>query len=167
MVFPPGGEGMETLIDEYARGYEMLRRAIEGLSEEELRFKPAPGKWSIHEILVHLADAEVVGVHRLKKVLAEEEPLLTSYDQDAWASSLHYDQVDREQYLQLFKWLRDSMQPVLANLSPEQSERVGVHDEAGRLTFKQLLERYVNHVRDHLGQIERVKAAYRDSRASR
>ncbi|NGQ97262.1 DinB family protein [Brevibacillus sp. SYP-B805] len=153
---------MKALIAEYGRGYDLLREAIDGLSEEELRFKPAPDKWSIHEILVHVADAEVVGVQRMKKVLAEEKPLLTSFDQDAWANGLTYEQLDREQYLQLFKLLRESMQPILARLTPEQCERVGIHDEAGPLTFRQLLERYVNHVRDHLGQIERVKRACRE-----
>ena len=156
---------MKALIAEYFRGHDLVREAIAGLTEEELRFKPAPDKWSIHEIIIHLADAEIVGVSRLKKVLAEDRPLLTSYDQDAWANSLEYDRQDREHHLLLFKMLRESMQPSLETLSAEQSERIGMHDEAGELSFRQLMERYVSHVRDHLGQIERVKTACRQSKA--
>lgn len=78
----------ESLVEEYGRGYEMLREAVEGLSEAEIRFKPAPEQWSIHQIIVHLADSELVSTHRLKKVLTEEEPLLASFNQDAWAEAL-------------------------------------------------------------------------------
>lgn len=154
---------MVTLIEEYGRGYEMLREAIEGLSEEELRFKPAPDKWSIHQILIHVTDAEVLSTHRLKKILAEEKPLLISFDQNAWTDNLGYDLMDREQNLLLFQMLRSSMQPILNHLTNEQAERVGVYEDAGQFTFKQLLEFRVQHVRDHLAQIERVREAYRQS----
>lgn len=154
---------MEALIEEYGRGYDMLREAINGLTEKELRFKPAPDKWSIHEILIHMTDSEILSTHRLKKVLAEEEPVLISFQQNAWVNNLGYDLVDREQSLLLFQLLRASMQTILDRLTSEQGERVGVYVDAGRFTFKQLLEYRVQHVRDHLAQIERVKAAYRES----
>jgi hypothetical protein len=151
---------VKELIEEYGQGYEMLRKSIEGLTEEELRFKPAPDKWSINLILIHLADSELVSTQRIKKVLAEEEPILFSVDQDAWADGLGYDQLDREQYLQLFKLLRSSLLPILKSLSPEQVERVGVYPDAGKFTIKQLLEYRVKHVQDHLSQIEQVRKAY-------
>ncbi|MET3699611.1 DinB family protein [Bacillus oleivorans] len=154
---------MESLMKEYERGYEMLQNAIEGLTEEELHYKPAPDKWSIHQILIHVADSELVSITRMKKVLAEDEPLLFSVDQDAWANNLEYEQLDREQALQLFKLLRSSMQTIIAQLKAEQFERAGVYADAGRFTFKELLEFRVEHVRGHLAQIERVKEAYRQS----
>ncbi|WP_410981679.1 DinB family protein [Bacillus cereus] len=154
---------MKELIKEYCLGYKMLREAIEGLTEEELRFNPAPDKWSIHQILIHVADSELVSTQRLKKVISEEEPLLMSTDQDAWANELGYDQLDREQYLLLFKLLRSTMLPILDKLTAEQTERVGVYADAGRFTFKQLLEYRVQHIRGHLAQIERVKKAYQES----
>jgi uncharacterized damage-inducible protein DinB len=154
---------LEDLIKEYALGYAMLRDAVEGLTEEELRFKPAPDKWSIHQILIHVTDSEISSTSRLKKVLAEDEPTLISFDQDAWANNLGYDLMDREQYLLLFKLLRSSMQTILDNLTSEQSERVGVYVDQGRFTFKQLMEYRIEHVRNHLAQIERVKKAYHDN----
>jgi uncharacterized damage-inducible protein DinB len=155
------GTGVDPLIEEYRRGYAMLREAIEGLSEEQIRYKPARDSWSIHEILIHLGDSELVSTYRLKKVLTEEEPLLMSFDQEAWADRLGYDRSDREQHLQLFRSLRSSMLATLIQLTEEQSERVGIYADAGRFTFKQLLEYRVQHVRGHLAQIERVKEAYR------
>jgi ferric iron reductase protein FhuF len=106
---------MEELIREYAEGYQLLRQSIEGLSAEELAFKPAA-----------------------------EQPVL-----------------DAEQHLQLFRLLRESFLPVLRRVSEEEWERMGLHSEAGPLTLRQLLERYVHHVRDHLRQIERVREACR------
>lgn len=155
---------MKDLIKEYAVGYSMLRDAIEGLTEEEFRYKPAPDKWSIHQILIHVTDSEISSTSRLKKVLAEDEPILNSFDQDAWANNLGYDLLDREQYLLLFKLLRSSMKTILDNLTREQSERVGVYVDQGRFTFKQLMEYRVEHVRNHLAQIERVKKAYQENK---
>ncbi|MGE7809308.1 DinB family protein [Lysinibacillus capsici] len=157
---------MEDLIKEYSLGYTMIWDAIEGLTEEELRYKPAPNKWSIHQILIHVTDSEISATPRLKKVLAEEEPILVSFDQDAWANTLSYDLLDREQYLHLFKLLRTSMQPILDNLTSEQSRRVGIYIDQERFTFKQLLEFRVQHVRDHLDQIERVKNSYREKQSN-
>lgn len=156
---------MEDIIQEYASGHAMLREAIEGLTEDELRYKPAPDQWSIHQIIIHVADSEMSSTSRLKTVLAEDEPTLISFDQDAWANNLGYDLLDREQYLQLFKLLRLSMQTILDNLTNEQIERVGVYIDQARFSFKQLLVFRVEHVRGHLAQIERVKKAYRESQS--
>ncbi|WP_045518805.1 DinB family protein [Neobacillus niacini] len=154
---------MEKLLEEYSHGYQLLRKAIEGLTEEELRFKPEADKWSIHQILIHVADSELVSTQRIKKVLSEEAPLLNSFDQDAWANTLGYEQLDREQHLLLFKLLRSSMLPILAQLPAQQWERVGVYADAGPFTVKELLEYRVEHVLGHLAQIKRVKEAYRES----
>ncbi|MFF2528325.1 DinB family protein [Brevibacillus sp. NPDC058079] len=155
---------MEKLIEEYSQDYELLREAVEGLSEEELRFQPAPDKWSIHQILIHVTDSEILATHRLRKVLAEEAPLLLSFDQEAWSDNLEYERLDREQHMLLFQMLRVSMLPLLKNLTPEQLVRVGQYPDGARYTFKELLELRVQHVRNHLAQIERVKQAFSEDR---
>ncbi|MFS0552971.1 DinB family protein [Brevibacillus sp. 179-C9.3 HS] len=155
---------MEKLIEEYGQGYALLRETVEGLSEEELRFQPAPNKWSIHQILIHVTDSEILSTHRMRKVLAEEEPLLQSFDQEAWVDNLGYERLDLEQHLLLFQMLRASMKPILENLTAEQLERVGIYPDGARYMFKELLEIRVQHVHDHLAQIERVKQAYREDR---
>lgn len=153
-----------ALIEEYSEGYNKLRESIRDLSEEEIRFKPGKDKWSIHQIIIHITDSELVSTHRLKKVLSESEPLLTSPDQDAWVNSLDYDRLDREQYLILFKMLRSSMLPIIHDLTDRQLERVGVYADAERFTFKELLEFRVAHIQGHLDQIERVKKAFKEKR---
>ncbi|MGV3265336.1 DinB family protein [Cytobacillus oceanisediminis] len=153
---------MQALIEEYSRGFTMLMESISELSEEEIRYNPGKDKWSIHQIIIHITDSEMVATHRMKKVLSEPEPLLPAPDQDAWASSLVYEQLDREQYLLLFKMLRSSMLPILHNLTTEQLERIAVYPDGARLTFKDLLEFRVDHIRGHLDQIERVKKAFRE-----
>jgi hypothetical protein len=87
-----------------------------------------------------------------------------SWNQNAWANVLRYEKLDCEQHLFLFQLLRSSMRPILAELTTEQSERAGVYAEAGRFTFMQLLEYRVQHIRDHLAQIARVREAFRQSR---
>jgi uncharacterized damage-inducible protein DinB len=154
---------VKKLIEEYRCGYGLLLDAIEGLNEEELRFKPSPNQWSIHEIIIHVADSEMVSTQRMKKVLVEESPVLESFDQEAWAKKLRYEDLDRETYLLLFKLHRSSMVPVLEGLNAEQSKRVGMYTDAGPFTFRQLLEYRVQHVRGHLAQIERMKEAYRQN----
>ncbi|WP_390886511.1 DinB family protein, partial [Brevibacillus borstelensis] len=85
-------------------------------------------------------------------------------DQEAWTDNLGYDRLDRKQHMLLFQMLRASMLPLLENLTPEQLERVGQYPDGVRYTFKKLLELRVQHVRDHLSQIERVKQAFREHR---
>ncbi|WP_152397344.1 DinB family protein [Paenibacillus guangzhouensis] len=154
---------MRSLIEEYGRGHAMLREAIEGLTEEELRFKPSPEQWSIHQIIIHVTDSEISSTHRIRRVLAEDEPVLVSFDQNAFANHLSYDLSDREHYLLLFQMLRSSMQPILEHLTEEQIKRVGVYEDAGRFTFEQLLEYRVQHIQGHIEQIGRVREAYRQS----
>jgi len=152
---------MDRLIERYGEGYRLVADAIQGLSDQEANFKPSADQWSIREIVVHLADAEVVAIHRMKKILAERNPLLTAFDQDLWAKANFYSNMDYRLYLELFRILRESMIPVLNQVSEEDWQRTGIHNEAGKLTLKDVLQSYVSHVDDHLRQIARVKTALR------
>lgn len=151
---------MEQLIQHYASGYERLTAALEGVSEPLLTYKPGPGKWSIKEVAVHVADAEMVAIHRMKKVIAEENPLLFKFDPDAWASRLDYASLDMNVYLELFRSLRAGMVPVLKGLKPEDWERTGIHNVAGKQTLRDIVQMFADHVDRHVAQIERNKQAY-------
>jgi uncharacterized damage-inducible protein DinB len=151
---------MESLIEKYAQGYDMLKKAVDGLSEEELHYKPAPDKWSIHEIVVHVCDADLVGVHRMKAVISEDNPTLIPFDQDLWATRMRYSQQSLKLSLELFRLLRESLVPVLRSLQEQDWHRKGTHTEAGPLTLHDLLQKFVNHLQQHLAQIERVRQAY-------
>src|SRR5262245_61352845 len=94
-----------------------LERLRAGLSAEQVRQPEAPGKWSIGQVLQHLADSELVWGFRLRMVLAHDRPRLTGYDQDRWAERLGYDEADPDQSLQEFSILRRGNLRLLARAS--------------------------------------------------
>ncbi|HZG77550.1 MAG TPA: DinB family protein, partial [Paenibacillus sp.] len=84
------------LIRNYAAGFSCIETAIRGVSDEELDFKPSPDAWSVKEILIHLADAELVVVDRMKRIIAEDAPPMRTMYQELWARRLHYGKLDHE-----------------------------------------------------------------------
>ncbi|MCP8969662.1 DinB family protein [Ectobacillus ponti] len=152
---------MRNLVEEYKKGYVSLVETVAGLSPEILSFKPSETAWSVHEILIHLADAESIGIQRMKKILAEDNPLLTAYDQDAFASILSYKDQDYKLALEIIKLLRKSFAFVLEALPAEAWDRTGVHVERGKVTLEELLGGYVDHLKGHIAQIHRNLDAYR------
>jgi uncharacterized damage-inducible protein DinB len=136
-----------------------LPRAIQGLSPQQLRQPERPGKWSIGQILQHLADSDVVWAWRMRLILAQDRPSLTGYDQDLWAERLHYDQEDPSEALELFAMLRRANLRVIERASPADLKRVGVHAERGEESLEHLRRLYAGHDLMHLRQIERVRRA--------
>jgi hypothetical protein len=134
-----------------------LRRSIEGLSPQQLREPEAPGKWSIAQILQHLADSEIVWAWRMRLILAHDRPQLTGYDQDLWAERLHYDEADPSEALELFAVVRRANLRLVERASPDDLRRVGVHVERGEETLEHLRRLYAGHDLLHLRQIERVR----------
>jgi uncharacterized damage-inducible protein DinB len=134
-----------------------LSRAIEGLSPAQLREPEAPGKWSINEILQHLADSELVGSWRMRLIAAQDRPPLTGYDQDLWAERLHYSDGDPAEALERFSALRRATMRLLDRATPEDLERVGVHSERGEESLGHLRRLYAGHDLLHLRQIARVR----------
>jgi uncharacterized damage-inducible protein DinB len=138
---------------------EALRHAVDGLSEQQLSAPEAPGKWSIRHVLRHLADADVVWSYRLRMVLAHDRPLLTGYDQDAWADRLGYAESDAHESLDTFEVLRRGNLALLRRASPEDMKRVGVHAERGDESVEHMVKLYAGHDLLHLRQIERIRTA--------
>jgi uncharacterized damage-inducible protein DinB len=134
-----------------------LSRAIDGLSPSQLRQPEQLGKWSILQILQHLADSEVVWGWRLRLILAQDRPQLTGYDQDLWAERLHDDQEDPSETLDLFVVLRHANLRVIERASPADLKRVGIHVERGEESLEHLRRLYAGHDLLHLQQIDRVR----------
>lgn len=151
---------MKNWINQYQQGYAQILREIDGLTTEQIDFKPSSDSWSIREILIHVTDAEMVHIHRMKAVLAEDNPLLTAFDQDQWATRLNYQIIDFKLYLSLFGSLRDSFSPILANLTERDFSRIGTHNQAGQLSFSEILIHSVEHVDGHIEQIRKVKSLF-------
>jgi uncharacterized damage-inducible protein DinB len=138
---------------------EVLPRAIAGLSAEQLRRPEAPGKWSIAQVLAHLADAEIAGAWRFRLVLAQDRPVLTGYDQDRWAERLNYSEADPADSIELFTALRRANLRLLDHVSALDLKRVGVHAERGEESVEHLRRMYAGHDLLHRRQIERIRVA--------
>ena len=135
-----------------------LSQAIEGLSAEQLRQPEAPGKWSINQILQHLADTELVGGWRMRLITAQDRPPLTGYDQDLWAERLHYSEGDPSEAVEMFRVIRRANLRLLSRATREDLERVGVHSERGEESIGLIRRMYAGHDLLHLRQIARVRA---------
>jgi hypothetical protein len=150
---------MKELIDQYSLGAGKLREAVSGMTTEQLRARPVPGKWSTHEVVCHLADAEMLYADRIKRVLAEDKPKLASMDPDLHVTRLSLVERDVQNELALVDAVRRQMTSILRTLSEADFERVGMHSEAGPLTLRTLLERVTNHIPHHLPFIAEKRAA--------
>lgn len=138
---------------------DALRRAIADLSADELRAPEAPGKWSIRQVVRHLADAEIVWGWRLRLVLSQDRPAITGYDQDAWAERLRYDAAPVGEALDELAALRRTHLRLLTAASAADLARVGVHAERGDESVAHMINMYAGHDLLHLQQIDRIRAA--------
>jgi len=148
-----------TLIDDYLAGPQLLRQAVAGMSREQLLARPVPGKWSTLEVVCHLADFEIVGADRIKRVIAENEPTLLGGDEKAFAARLAYHQRDADEELLLIETIRSQVARILRTLKPEDFQRRGVHSEAGPLTLEAFVQRNTRHIPHHVRFIEEKRKA--------
>jgi hypothetical protein len=144
-----------------------IENLIGGLSAEQLKQRPAPERWSIAEIIAHLADAEIVAAFRIRKILSEPGCAIAAYDQNAWAEKLNYRDSDPWQNLKRFGLMREMNLALLRGLNEEQWDRYGIHSERGRETLRRVVTLFAGHDVNHLKQIESiVKSRGELSRAS-
>jgi uncharacterized damage-inducible protein DinB len=136
-----------------------LRRAIDGLSLAQLRTPETPGKWSIAQVLQHLADSDLVWGWRARLILAQDRPTITGYDQDLWADRLHYAEAIPDESLATFETLRRANLRIIERASPQDLQRVGVHSERGEESLVHLRRLYAGHDLLHLNQIARIRQA--------
>jgi uncharacterized damage-inducible protein DinB len=118
----------------------------------------APGKWTAHEILVHLADAETVLLDRVRRLASEGKPLLWAFEQDAWVTRLSYRTRDLARAGRLFAAARESLIELATNFDEATLERGGVHSERGKVTLVETLIGLTRHCRHHLGQVQAIAA---------
>ena len=148
-----------ALIADYLAGPAALRQAIQGMTPAQLNAAPIPGKWSTRQVICHIADFEPVYADRIKRVIAEDEPLLMSGDPDQFAAKLAYDQRDLETELQLIEVVRRHLASILRTLPAETFQRAGKHSRDGLLTIETLLTRITGHIPHHVQTIAEKRAA--------
>ncbi len=150
-------EGKKPLAVQAATANK-LERLIKGVPSAKLRKRPAPDKWSVSEILAHLADAEIVGSFRMRFILGAPGTVITAFDQDSWVVSGHYEKRDARKSLELFRTLREGNLALLKTLTPEQWKHYGMHSERGQETIERIVMMFAGHDLNHLQQIEHILA---------
>ena len=135
-----------------------IDRLIKGVSPAKLCKQPAPEKWSVNEIVAHLADAEIVSGFRIRLILGAPGTPIVAYDQDKWVKSGHYDKRDPQQSVEQFRVLRESDLALLESLKPEQWKHYGMHSERGQESIEHIVRMIAGHDINHLQQIEKILA---------
>lgn len=141
---------MNALIERYSQGPADLRKAVAGMTRDQLTARPVPGKWSTLEVVAHLADFEPVLADRLRRVAALPKPLLLAADENLYAQQLGYQDRDLELELKLIEGTRAATAAMLAKLPPEAFARQGIHSEKGLVTLEAILTGAGNHIYNHL-----------------
>ena len=152
---------VQALMAEYARGPQLLREAVAGMSREELVARPVPGKWSTLEVVCHIADVEPIYADRIKRTIVEDEPTLFGMDPDRFLARLPCHQRDVEAELDLVAAVRRHLTGILRHLDPSALQRTGRHSVDGPLTAATFLQRITNHLPHHLRFIQEKREALR------
>jgi len=129
---------------------------IEGVANAKLKDQPTPEKWSVTEILMHLAEDELVSTWRYRQMLEHETPELAGFDQDLWARLGDYASCEPRDALAMFRLLREANLRMFMHLTPEQWQRSGVHSERGSVTVRDLCRHMAAHDINHIDQIRQI-----------
>jgi len=140
---------------------DAVRNAVAGLTDRELSQPEAPGKWSMRQVVRHLADSDLVWGYRVRMVLAHDRPMLTGYDQDRWADRLGYSESPVDMAIEDLRVLRRSTLHLIAGAAAADLERVGIHAERGEETVAHMIRLYAGHDLLHLAQLARIRETVR------
>jgi len=133
-----------------------LVKALKQLSKPQLARRPQPGKWSIAEILAHLADAELVGSWRMRLIIGNNGVAIQAFDQDVWAERLNYAKRDPRVSLETFRILRENNVRMLKSLPKDLWENYGMHQERGKETIAHIVRMFAGHDLNHVAQVEKI-----------
>ena len=150
-----------TLIARYADGPRLLQEALARVPAEALQWRPAPGEWSAHEVVVHCADSETQAASRIRVVVCDKEPVIQGYDQEVWARELDYHAHPLDVALATVVAVRANTAVLLRRLPEAAWTRVGRHTESGRYAAEDWLSIYAEHLETHARQISDNVAAWR------
>ncbi len=142
-------------IDSFGRAHAALVAALQEFPREMWQYRPGPDKWSIHEIIIHLADSTTNSYVRARTFVAEPGKRIMAYDQERWAREMNYHGQDTDVALELFRWLQESTYHLIKTLPDEVWGHVVDHPENGLMTFEQWLEIYERHPYQHIEQMRR------------
>lgn len=143
-------------IESYGKAYAKLTRAIKKFPRAMWKWRGQNDPWTIHEIIVHVADSEANSFIRCRRFIAEPGKDVLGYDEMQWARELNYLEQKPEEAIQLFKWLRGNTYKLIRNLPEEIWAHTVNHSENGTMTMDDWLDVYDRHVPEHIAQMERI-----------
>jgi len=151
-----------SIIDLYEGGGAKLRQAISNLTREDLLCRPEAdakvGKWSIQEVVIHLADCEQEFCSRMKRIIAEDNPTLLAFDENKWVEALHYDDTPAEDAVMVVELLRKRIANILRKLPESSFARFGTHNKRGKITLGEYVKSANEHLDHHLKFIHAKRA---------
>ncbi len=148
--------GRQARLERFATGFAAVADALDSAGDEDLDRRGPAGAWSAREVAHHLADSEAMAYVRLRRLIAEDEPVLAGYDEPEWARRLHYER-PIETSLEVLQAVRGASQQLLMTLTAEEWERRGTHSDSGAYSVDDWLEIYAEHSHEHADQIRRAR----------
>jgi len=150
-------------IELYGKGFSLLVEMLKDIPREVWKFKPASAEWSIHEVIIHLADSETNAALRARKLIVEPGGTLMGYDQDAWTSALNYHDQDLQDALDILRLARKTTYELLKKQPDEVFDHIVMHPEHTEpYTFDNWLKIYSAHIPGHIEQIMNNYKIWRD-----
>lgn len=143
-------------IESYGAAYQQLVAALKDFPTEMWQFRPAPNRWTIHEIIIHIADSEANSYIRCRRFIAEPGQDVMAYDEEGWAKTLNYHKQSTDEALQLFKWLRLQSYNLIKTLPESTWANTVNHSENGIMTMDDWLHVYQRHIPHHIAQLQAV-----------
>lgn len=149
----------EVHLEDFLNTHGQLLAAVEGLGEDQLKWKPSPQVWSVQEVVSHLVDHSFVISFRIRDILAGTSAQLLAFNQDAWVSGQHSNRGRISDILDAFHAILDYNSLLVGRLSEEELEKTGVNFKGESVSINAIIQGFTRHVHGHLGQIERIKLA--------
>jgi hypothetical protein len=153
----------DKLIQQYADGPARLRAAFAAVPADARQWRPKPGEWSAHEVVVHCADSETQAASRIRVLVSEKSPVIQGYDEAQWARDFDYHAQPLDVALTTVDAVRANTTALLRRLPETAWTKVGRHTESGRYTAEDWLTIYADHLENHARQIEANVAAWKAS----
>jgi DinB superfamily len=145
-------------IEVYVDGGRELVEAYRGLTKSQLLAVPVPGTWSLQQIAIHLLESDLIAADRMKRIAAMDRPLLVAYDESAFSRLPGVNDLDAQEACDLFARHRRMTATVLRLLPDEAFQRFGIHNESGKVTLAEMVDRYIDHLNGHMAHVQRKKA---------
>jgi len=154
-------------IEVYGAAYDELTAALARYPREVWPYRSPVDPWTIHEIVVHIADSEANSFVRLRRLIAEPGQPVMAYDENVWARRLDYQAQSPEDAVQLFRWLRHNSYLLVKSLPEATWAHTIEHPENGLMTMDDWLDVYAQHVAEHVAQMDRILAEWQAGRPDR